>query len=296
MPNTTLQRLGFQPTDRVAIVHADDLGMCHAANLAFAENLAFGVVTSGSVMMPCSWVPEMAAWCRQHPQADVGVHITLTSEWQEQGYRWRPLSTCDPQSGLMDEEGYMWPLNEQVYAHMDPDAAIAEMRAQIEMALAQGIDVTHIDTHMGTVMHPQLVAGYVQLALEYRLPAMLPRISPERMAEWGVDPEIGQAMVAQMDTLVALGFPMLDNISAAHEEGDHLDIYCRLFDALPEGITHLLLHPSVPGYDVESLGEPAGYRIKDYQTFLNPKLEEHIADQGIHLIGYRALRDLLRAS
>ena len=180
MTATTTERLGFPADARAAIVHADDLGLCHAANVAFWEDQAFGVVTSGAVMMPCSWAPEMAAWCRENPGADVGVHITLNCEWSV--YRWGALSTRDRSSGLIDEQGYMWRSVEELHRHMDPAAAVAEMRAQIETALALGIDVTHIDTHMGAVMHPQLLPAYVELAVEYRVPAMLPRIPRERMA------------------------------------------------------------------------------------------------------------------
>lgn len=294
MSNPVLSKLGLSPDARVAIVHADDLGMCHAANVAFAEDLAFGIVTCGSVMMPCPWVPELAAWCHAHPEADVGVHITLTSEWDR--LRWRPLSTVDPKSGLIDDEGYMWRSNAEVYAHMDPDAAIAEMRAQIELALKLGIDVTHMDTHMGTVMHPLLLPAYIKLALEYRIPAMLPYIPKDRMAEWGVDPQVGEAMLARLDALIASGFPVLDAILVARDQGDHLEIYKRLFDAVPVGVTHFLLHPSVPGFDIEAIADSAQYRIQDYQTFLRPELKAYVESQGIHLIGYRRLRDLIRSA
>lgn len=280
------------PDDRVAIVHADDLGMCHAANAAFGPLIDFGIVTCGSVMMPCPWVPELATWCRSHPEADVGVHITLTCEWER--LRWGPISTRDPGSGLMDSEGCLWRSNAEVYAHMDADAAVAEMRAQIERALASGIDVTHIDTHMGTVMHPQLLPAYVQLALEYQIPAMLPHVPEEKMATWGVEPAVGRAMLQKLDELVAVGFPVLDFILAAREQGDHLAVYQRLFDAAPVGLTHLLLHPSIPGFDIEAITDSAAYRIQDYQTFLRPELKEYVAGQGIHLIGYRKLRDLMR--
>jgi len=282
------------PPERQVIVHADDLGMCHAANLAFWETFSFGIVTSGSVMMPCSWAPEMAAWCRAHPEADVGVHITLNAEWQ--GYRWRPLSTCDPQSGLIDAEGYMWRSTAETHRHMDADAAVAEMRAQIELALALGIDVTHIDTHMGTVMHPLLLPAYIQLALEYRVPAMLPRLSLERMAEWGVAPEMGRALLAQLDGLDREGLFLLDAILAAREQDDHLDVYRRLFDAVPVGVSHLLLHPSAPGHDIEAIAGSAAYRIADYQTFLRSELWAYARQQGLRLIGYRRLRDAIRGS
>ena len=296
MSYSGLEKLGFGADDRLVIVHADDLGMCHAANAAFAETQAVGLITSGSVMMPCAWVPEIAAWCRAHPQVDVGVHITLTSEWAESGYRWRPLSTVDPQSGLLDEQGYMWPSNEQLYMHMDADAAIAEMRAQIEHALALGIDVTHIDTHMGTVFHPQLVQAYIGLAVEYRIPAMLPRLAEEKMIEWGIEPSLGRLLLSEMDALIESGFPVLDHICAARGQGDHLRIYQRLFDLLPAGITHMVLHPSVPGSDIEAIAASADYRIQDHQTFLDPKLVDYVARQGIHPVGYRLLRDAIRGA
>lgn len=292
MSNPALERMGLPADARVAIVHADDIGMCHAANLAFAEDLAFGIVTCGAVMMPCSWVPELAAWCRAHPQADVGVHITLNCEWDD--YRWPPLSTRDPKSGLIDEEGYMWRSVAALHQHMDPDAAVAEMRAQIERALALGIDVTHVDTHMGAVVHPILYPALIQLALEFRLPAMLPRLSEQGLAQWGVGPELGRRLLAQFDQLMASGYPILDGILAAHEQGDHLEVYRRLFDLVPPGITHLLLHPSMPGHDIEGIADAAAYRIADYRVMLRPELKQHIAAQGIHLIGYRALRDLIR--
>jgi predicted glycoside hydrolase/deacetylase ChbG (UPF0249 family) len=294
MANPALGRLGFASDARVVIVHADDMGMCHAANVAFWKDQAYGIVTCGAVMMPCPWAPEVAAWCRAHPEADVGVHITLNSEHGD--YRWRPLSTVDLKSGLLDEAGYMWRSVSELYRHMDPDAAAAEMRAQVELALALGIDVTHVDTHMAAVMHPQLLPAYVQLAMAYRIPAMLPRIPEERIAEWGIQPEVGRALLARLDDLVASGFPVLDGVLAAREQSDHLQVYCRLFDEVVPGITHMLLHPAVPGHDVEAITDSAAYRIADYQTFLRPELKAYIAGQGIHLIGYRRLRDLIRGA
>jgi predicted glycoside hydrolase/deacetylase ChbG (UPF0249 family) len=234
----------------------------------------------------------MAAWCRDHPQADVGVHLTLNSEWA--GYRWPPVSTRDPQSGLVDSEGYMWRTVEALHRHMDVDAAIAEMRAQVELALAMGIDVTHIDTHMGAVAHPELWRAYMALAVEYRLPAMVPRLEAAQVKARGMPPQLAQALMAALDGMEGRGFPVLDGMRAASEQGDHLAVYCRLFDSLPLGITHLLLHPAIPGYDIEAITDSAPYRVADYQTFLRPELKAHIADRGIHLIGYRHLRDLIR--
>jgi hypothetical protein len=99
-PNPVLRKLGFADDDRVVIIHADDIGMCQATMSAFADLVDFGLISSGAVMVPCPWFPQAAAYCRQHPLVDLGVHLTLTSEWD--GYRWGPVSTRDPASGLID--------------------------------------------------------------------------------------------------------------------------------------------------------------------------------------------------
>ena len=102
----TAQQLGFGPNDKVLIVHADDVGMSHAVNLATMEALKHGMVTSASIMMPCPWMPEIAAYAREHPDVDFGLHLTLTSEWKY--FRWRPVAPPDQVKGLLDPEGYMW--------------------------------------------------------------------------------------------------------------------------------------------------------------------------------------------
>jgi hypothetical protein len=124
---------------------------------------------------------------------------------------------------------------------------------------------------------------------------MLPRLTREQLEEHGATPELGHALRSRLDALEAAGFPVLDAIRFASEEGDPLDVYRRAFDALPVGVTHLLLHPSVAGHDIEAITRSAPQRIADYRTFLRPELREHIVERGIHLIGYRHLRDLIGA-
>ena len=291
MLGPVVEQLGLPPDARAAIVHADDIGMCHAANVAFWEDHTAGIVTSGSVMMPCPWVPEMAAWCRAHSEADVGLHLTLTSEWV--GYRWRPISTCDRASGLIDEDGYMWRSVEALHRHMDPDAAAAELRAQVALALESGIDVTHIDTHMGAVAHPELALAYTALMREYRIPAMLPRLSAHDLEARGIDPRTGQAMAQAWEQVAALGLPVLDRVLDL-AEGTAPEAYRRGFDSLPTGLSHAIVHPAAPGYDVEAITRSAPQRIADYRMMLDPALKAYVAEQGIYLVGYRQLRELMR--
>jgi hypothetical protein len=103
-PNPVLKQLGFSKDDRVVIIHTDDIGMCQASIDAFADMVDYGLISSGAVMVPCPWFLEAAAYARAHPQADLGVHLTRTSEWET--YRWGPISTRDPASGLLDEQGF----------------------------------------------------------------------------------------------------------------------------------------------------------------------------------------------
>ncbi|MBT3360984.1 MAG: ChbG/HpnK family deacetylase, partial [Rhodospirillales bacterium] len=171
--NPTSKALGLDPHTRAVIIHADDVGMCHGANQAFVELSWAGAITCGSVMVPCPWFPEMADLAAGEPKFDLGVHLTLTCEWP--GYRWRPLVSASPASGLVDSDGFMWRRVALLAEHVEPEAAEMEMRAQIDRALAAGIDVTHIDTHMGAAAIPSLVDIYVRLGQEYQLPILLPR-------------------------------------------------------------------------------------------------------------------------
>jgi hypothetical protein len=293
MPGPIVEQLGLPRGTRAAIVHADDIGMCHAANVAFWEVQAFGIVTSGSVMMPCPWVPEMAAWCRGHPEADVGVHLTLTCEWE--GYRWRPISTCDPASGLIDEQGYMWRSVEALHRHMDPDAAAAELRAQVALALELGIDVTHIDTHMGAIAHPELAPVYIALMREYEIPAMLPRLSASDLEARRIDEPTGRMVRHAWEELAASGLPVIDHV-ADLAVGHELEIYQQGFARLPAGLSHAIVHPAAPGYEAEVITRSAPQRMADYRMMLNSQLKAWLAEQGIRLIGYRQLRGLMRGS
>src|SRR5512140_2997435 len=160
--NPFLKKLGFTDNDRAVIIHTDDIGMCHASVQAFKDLWAFGTISSGATMVPCPWFPAVAQMCRENPEMDMGVHATLNAEWDV--YRWSPLSTRDQASGLMDADGYFHQERNPVYENASPEAVAFEINAQVERALASGIDVTHIDSHMATVTHMKFVQSYLQAA------------------------------------------------------------------------------------------------------------------------------------
>jgi len=166
MPPTLAERLGFDPTDRVAIVHADDIGMCHAANEGAFEALANGPATCGSIMVPCPWFREAADHARAHPELDLGVHLTLNCEWDH--YRWGPLAGRSAVPSLLDDQGFLPRTTLEVAQRARPEEVAIELRAQVERALEAGVDVTHLDSHMGTCFFPQFVEVYGGLAREFK--------------------------------------------------------------------------------------------------------------------------------
>src|SRR5215212_4178126 len=166
--NPALEQLGFDAQDRVVIIHADDIGMCQATLPALADLLDVGLVSSAAVMVPCPWFPQVAAWCRAQPEVDMGIHLTVNSEWES--YRWGPISTRDPASGLLDDAGYFHAWPPETLEQADPQAVAAELRAQVARAVQAGIISTHVDSHMGTITRPPFLAAYIEVARENRLP------------------------------------------------------------------------------------------------------------------------------
>lgn len=279
---------------REAILHVDDVGMCHGANRAFLELFRAGRVTCGSVMVPCPWFPEIAAEAAADPSLDLGVHLTLTSEWP--GYRWRPLSTTSPASGLLDDDGF-FPRNLPALApRVAPEAAEAEMRAQVERALASGIDPTHVDTHMGAALLPNLIDAYLRVARDYRLPALLPRRQAGYAGVLGLGTLTGADWPERAAALAAEGMPLVDDfrmtpgVPSAESEAAYRD----LVHTLPEGLTFVAIHPNAPG-DIEAIVPPrAHFRTDEYHLLDSGRIAAWLEEAGVATVGCRDMRDRYR--
>jgi predicted glycoside hydrolase/deacetylase ChbG (UPF0249 family) len=295
-PNPYLHHLGFSADDRVVIVHVDDVGMCHASLQAFADLWDAGTITSGAVMTPCPWFPATAAWARAHPEVDLGVHATLNAEWD--GYRWGPVSTRDRATGLLDAGGYFHARETAVWEAADPDAARVEIEAQVEQALVAGIDVTHIDTHMGTITHPRFIQGYLQTLLRYHRPGLIPRLSKEQFLAYGIAPDEASAetFAATVGALEASGVPLIDAIDylPLDDPADQLNLAKRKLAALPSGISHFLMHPAVDTPELRAIAPDWPSRVANYEAFISPDMRAFLRDAGLHLIGYRQLREAWR--
>jgi predicted glycoside hydrolase/deacetylase ChbG (UPF0249 family) len=293
-PNPLLKKLGLADDDRVVILHADDIGMCQSSLAAYADLVDFGSISSASLMVTCPWFPETASFCRDHRSGkiDMGVHLTFTSEWN--GYRWRPVSPQDPASGMTDESGYFYTNSEAVQKHADPAAVQVEAEAQVELALASGIDVTHVDNHMGTVFHPRFLAAYVQVALQHHVPPLLLRMDEAALQEWGMEPEVAAQLARQLRRLDRQGVPLLDylHVMPLDEPDNRLEQVKRVLDALPAGITCLNIHPAQDTAELRAIAPDWRGRVADYRAFASETLRAHVRASGIQLIGWRDLRAL----
>jgi len=288
--NGFLKRMGYGPSDRVLITHIDDIGFSHASNEGSFACLDVGAASCGSIMTAAPWFREAADRCLANPDYDVGVHLTFTCEYP--GFRWQALSTRDLASGLLDSQGYLWHTREDAVRNVTVDAARVEMRAQIEMALNAGLEITHIDTHMGTVVHPKFLEIYLDLAREYGVPAFLPNITRERLKALG---KVGDesTYLDIMESIDTHQVPTLDEIiiDTLIPMKDKSAFYRQIIDDIKPGLNHLLFHPAKMGDELRGIDKKASEsRHADYLAFTDESLLPYIKDAGIHLIGYRELK------
>jgi len=287
--NPFLARMGYGPDDRVLILHIDDMGFCHAANAASLACLTEGSATCASILVNGPWFQEAVQMAKANPQLDLGVHLTLTAEYPT--YRWPALSSRDPETGLLDADGYLWATREDAVRKVSVAAAEGEMRAQIDGALAAGIDVTHIDTHMGSVVHPKFLGSYLRLAHEYGVPAFLPRITRDRLQALG-EGDMADELLQVLAMIDTDQVPTLDDIiieTLVPMTSKH-DFYRDLIKGVQPGLTHLLFHPAVAGAELEAIADTHASRHADYEAFLDRSLRDFAESLGIHLVGYRDLK------
>jgi chitin disaccharide deacetylase len=286
-PNPYLKKLGFSPTDRVAIVHTDDIGMCQATLPAIADLLDFGLVSSAAVMVPCPWFQGAAQYAREHPGVDFGVHLTLNSEWDI--YRWGPLSTRDAASGLLDGHGYFYDRTEPIQEGANLSALQLELDTQLARAKAAGIDPTHADTHMFCLGHPRLFETYLRSALDAGTLPFTVRPDGPGWHKLGL-PDDG-ALFRLTEQLVERGVPTVDDVCwmnlETHE--NRLEEAKQHFDELQPGFTHFILHPSVDTLEIRAMAPDWRCRVADYETFMSEGLRDYVKESGVQVIGYKAL-------
>jgi hypothetical protein len=208
------------------------------------------------------------------------------------------VSTRDPASGLLDADGYFHQWHQAVYDGASPEAVEREVNAQVERALAAGIDVTHVDSHMGTIMNPLFIQSYIQAAASRLLPNLLPRLNAQGMDMTGMSETEKQAYAPVMQQLENIGLPMVDGILMLplDEPGGQkqMEIAKQLLGNLPVGITHFVLHPSIDTAELHAIAPDWESRVTNYNTFMSDELKKFIESEDIKPIGYRQIRNAMR--
>jgi predicted glycoside hydrolase/deacetylase ChbG (UPF0249 family) len=283
---TLAERLGFSASDKILIINGDDVGVSHAANAATTDAMENGLMTSATIMVPCPWFPEIAAYARSHPQADFGLHLAHTSEWK--GYKWGPVASRSDVPGLLDPQGYLWPDIASVYKNSTPEQAYIEARAQIQKALAAGIDVTHLDSHMGTLQYDlKYYEVYRRLAREFDLPIRMASQEVLAAASAGhLRRQLEEDGVVFTDYLIHGGRKSNETVA---------DYWKRMLKELKPGVTELYIHAALAGEEMKHITNSWQERATEYELFTkDPEVRRILESQGVKRIGYRALRDLQR--
>ena len=272
------ERLGYAGDARLLIVNCDDLGSSHSANDAIYEALRDGIATSATLMVPCPWSREAAARYRGE---DVGVHLTLTSEWDL--YRWGPITHAP---SLLDGDGGLPRTIEEVWDHADLDETRRELRTQVERAILWGFDVTHLDSHMGTVqLKPEFFDIYLELAVEFGLPMRMTGASAERHIGFP-----GRRLAAEEGIV----FP--DQFVHVPGVGSRKAFEKVLYDLRP-GVTEILAHPAVDTGELRASHPDWSNRVDDHQLLVHDRDVRAMAERaGVQFIGFRELRELQRAA
>jgi predicted glycoside hydrolase/deacetylase ChbG (UPF0249 family) len=285
---TVQERLGHPKDARLLVLHADDLGMAHSVNRATLEALEKGWITSSSILVPCPWFPEVAAWARQHPDADLGIHLALTSEWA--GFRWAPISPRDGVPSLLDSDGYLPPLETAVAANAKPPEVERELRAQVAKAEAAGIHLTHLDSHMAALFQTEpLFDVYRRLGRERGLPVLMERtgVRGGTASAW--------ATHAEKDALVDAVLSHDEEVPADQWQA----AYEKRLAALPPGVYELILHlayddDEMRGATFDHPGWGAAWRQRDLDVVKSESFRAFLKAQGFVLVGWKDLARAMR--
>lgn len=272
------ERLGYPAGSKLLILHGDDLGAAHSVDVASFDGLDRGAISSASVMMPTPWVTEVAAYARAHPKADIGIHLTLTSEWQT--YRWGSVAPADKVASLLDSTGTLASDERVVGRTANPLDVERELRAQIERALSLGIHPTHVDSHMGALYTtPELFATYVKVAHEYHLPFRAVRN----------DPRAGRrSPFTARDILLDATITASPQVDPNQWKAFYLNAIANLVPGLTEIVVHL-------GHDNAELqavtvNHPAygsAWRQRDYDLVTSTEFRNALREHHVILVTWR---------
>jgi predicted glycoside hydrolase/deacetylase ChbG (UPF0249 family) len=273
------EQLGYDANTKLLIVHADDLAVAHSVDRASFDALDSRAVTAASIMVPCPWLTEVAAYAKEHPDADLGLHLTLTSEWKN--YRWDPVAR-QALPGLLAPDGNLWGGAASATQQGAPAEVETEIRAQIERAMKVGIRPTHVDSHMGVLFSPVYFPVYVKVAREYGIPFFMVR-TPDA-------PTAFTNVLKETDILA-------DSYVMAGEKANAAswrDFYASAIKSLKPGLTVMIVHLGHDDAELQAIteGHPAygsAWRQRDYDLVMSPEFRKLLRDNQVKPIGWKEI-------
>jgi hypothetical protein len=282
---TAAERLGYPADTKLLIIHADDLAVSHSQDRASFAALDRGEASAASIMVPCPWLTEVAAYAQAHPDADLGLHLTLTSEWRS--YRWGPLASRNEVPGLLGPDGNLWPDVPFVTKHATAAEIEKEIRAQIEQAMKVGIRPTHLDSHMGTLFAAAYFPVYVKVAREYGLPFLAMRT-----------PGAAASMLALLkdSDILPDAIEMATNVKPEN----WASYYLGLITSLKPGLTELIVHLAYDDAEMQAIteGHPAygsAWRQRDFDVITSPEFQQALKNNRVTLIGWKQIKERAQA-
>jgi len=301
---TYAEKLGFSKGKRVLIMHVDDMGMSYSSNIGGLQAINEGLATSGSIMMPCSWAPDLANRVGDNSDLDLGLHLTLTSEWEN--YRWGPVVGSGGAPSLVDKEGKLFKSVAEVVEHALIEEVEKELRAQILLSKSMGFEPTHLDSHMGTLFAtPEYLAIYLKLGMEYRIPVMIP-VGHNTLISAGISKELNEQTKEIGIQLWDSGLPVIDDLlnesygwnlpEGMEPTNENLqnyktEKYIEAIGRTKPGITYVIMHCSDPSDIFSEISDSGPTRKGDLLAMLDPKLKEYIENEGFILTTFKELQE-----
>lgn len=285
---TLIEKLGYSVDDKLLIIHSDDLGVSHSENLGSFLAMKGGSVNSASIMMPTPWVEEVAAFAQEYPQADLGLHLTMTCEWDY--LKWRPVAPSNQVQSLVNEKGFFYDNCLEFGQKADPNEAAIELRAQVDLAYKMGIRPTHLDSHMGCLLFnsAELFESYLQIGRDYKIPTMVGRLFLQ-----AASPAFKEKITAQdviIEKIITAG-PM------DYEKG-MAQYYSNVFNTLGSGINVLLIHTALNDSELQAMtiGQVnwgADWRQQDFNFFTSKACADLLKKNNIKMVTWREIQNAI---
>lgn len=278
------ERLGYEEDAKLLIVHADDLGVAHSVNDASIKAFKGGGITSASIMVPCPWFPEIAAYASDHPEYCWGLHLTLTAEWKH--YKWDGCSSSNEIQSILTDRNQMYAKVMDVVSNYKISEVEEELRCQIERAFEFGVSVTHLDSHMGTLFsNEELFQLYVSLGNEYRLPVLIP--GPMVPASWNIDSLLGPYQQ-----------PVNQIIMLQETSDNPTEVYNKMMDKCVPGLNELIIHlghnnDELQAVMVDHPSFGSEWRQNDLEYVMSNEFRKKLVENDIQLTSWKEIKNAL---